>query len=281
MVSRTFSYTQYSWCCCGFECAKSIGLTIFRGAVAVLARSELTQPLREFDEVDGVLAINGNTMAYFYLKHPEHGWQARPDYEQLTDYPVQSSNGHVDVIGRLLELPGVEMVVARDKGKIRVRNRDSEATVSKSADGYLYEAIHGDPLAYHDDAIAGSLLDGRPHPREAWLQGTADTQFPFAPVRLFDLLSQDGAGDVVITSREGYDFAPDYEMFVDNYRGGHGGIRADQLRVPYALCGRGVQPGVKVNVATAEDVGATLRALLGLPIRPSSVGRPLEAVLPD
>lgn len=257
------------------------GLTIFRGAIAVLARSELTQPLSEFDEVDGVLAINGNTMAYLSLKHPERGWQARPDYEQLTHYSVQSSNSHVDVIEALLELPGVEMVMARDKEKVRLRTRDSEATISRSADGYIYEAINGDPLAYHDDAGAGSLLDGRPHSREAWLQGTAHTQFAFAPVRLFDLLSQDNAGDIIITSREGYDFAPDYEMFVGNYRGGHGGIRADQLRVPYVLCGRGVRPGVKVNVATAEDVGATLRSLLGLPLRPSRAGRPLEEVLPE
>ncbi len=68
-----------------------------------------------------------------------------------------------------------------------------------------------------------------------------------------------------MTAAPGYDLAADYELIVGNYRGGHGGLRADQLRVPYVLSGPGVPTGQRLATARAEDVGATLMRLTGCP----------------
>ncbi len=73
----------------------------------------------------------------------------------------------------------------------------------------------------------------------------------------------------------GWDLASDYEMFVGNYRGGHGGLRADQLRVPYILAGPGLEAGSIITTARAEDVGATLFELLGLNLPEHAEGRSL------
>ena len=68
-----------------------------------------------------------------------------------------------------------------------------------------------------------------------------------------------------MTASLGYDLAADYEMVVGNYRGGHGGLRADQLRVPYILSGPGVPAGQRLATARAEDIGATVMRLAGCP----------------
>ena len=255
------------------------GIRVFRGDAVELTSSELTQPRSYFADFDAVLAINGNTMGHLYFRNPKAGWSAKPSTAQLRRYPTRSGQTNTDVLQVLLAHPGIELAVTREGQEVHVQTASTRAIVSKDETGYRYQRIAGDPFGYENEETAKSLLDGRTYEREVWLQGTAQTDFPFAPVRLYDVMTQDGPGDVIITSRAGYDFAPDYEMFVGNYRGGHGGIRADQIRVPYVLCGQGVREGATLNTASAEDVGATLRELLGLPRNTTLRGQPLASAL--
>jgi hypothetical protein len=133
----------------------------------------------------------------------------------------------------------------------------------------------GDPLGY--DALG--LADGVPRTETAWLQATHASRYPDAVYRLTALMANPDAGDLVVLSAPGYDLGADYELLVSNYRGGHGGLRADQLRVPYILAGPGVAAGARIATARAEDVGATLLALLGLPAEAAADGRLLRAAL--
>ena len=69
-------------------------------------------------------------------------------------------------------------------------------------------------------------------------------------------------GDLVITSQEGYDLAKDFEMFVNDYKGGHGGLRADQIRVPYIIYANSL-PNDTLNYARSEDIGIMIKKWLG------------------
>ena len=69
-------------------------------------------------------------------------------------------------------------------------------------------------------------------------------------------------GDFFLTSKEGYDFAKDYEVIVGNYKGGHGGIKANQLRVPYILSIPN-QKSKKIDHLRSEDVGKIIGDWLG------------------
>ena len=109
-----------------------------------------------------------------------------------------------------------------------------------------------------------------PHPARAWLEATHASRYPFAVVRVHRLLSSPRSGDLVVTAAEGHDFGRDYELIVDNNRGGHGGLRAAQLLVSYALAGPGVPKGRRIETASSEDVGAVLLELLNVPSGPGT-----------
>lgn len=131
-------------------------------------------------------------------------------------------------------------------------------------------AWRGDPLQYAGTEAA-ALSNGDPHTAREWLMGTAASEFPYAVVRLAQVLSVPGtAPDLVVTSHEGYDLGGEFEYYIGNFVGGHGGLHARHMRIPAVFAGAGVRPGTHVAAATAEDVGATLHALIGSPhARPS------------
>jgi hypothetical protein len=165
------------------------------------------------------------------------------------------------------------MVMVRGApGTVHVFGRDGAGRITEAASGRAYRADGGDPLGY---APLG-LADGRPRTPAEWLEATHAAEYPDAVERIAAVLATDAAGDLVVTALPGHDFGLDYEALVGNYRGGHGGLRADQLRVPYVLAGPGVRPGVRIAAARAEDVGATLLALLGLPVQGDGGGRVLR-----
>lgn len=72
-----------------------------------------------------------------------------------------------------------------------------------------------------------------------------------------------GIGDIVITSRKGVDLAKDYEVFVENYKGGHGGLRKELITVPFILTIPG-NASKKRHALRNEDVGIMIKNHLGL-----------------
>ncbi len=241
----------------------------------------LDAPLSELAGFDGIIAVNGNTMNYVYLKKPggpAGSWEDRPTPAEIRQYPSATSQA-VDLLAVLSRAPGIELVVARAESVSVVVMGSSGAGVIRERDGDLSYVVTGrDPLGYTAPSLQ-HLVDGQPHARDEWLAGTATSEYPYAVPRLFDLARHPDAGDLIVTAQRGYDLAPDFELVIGGYRGGHGGIRADQLRVPYVLSGAGVQPGATLAVARAEDVGVTLHVLLGIPVSDRVSGRLLETLL--
>lgn len=247
-----------------------------------LGGTELEQPLGELLSQHCIVAINGNTQAHVYFQKPdeegERRWRVPPTTAQLRNYPTQKGD-KVDLVRLTLAVDGVEMVALRQPdGKVRMVTRTGEATINSTDAGLSYTIMGTDPLGYASAATTRALTDGIPRTRDQWLQETYKTEYPYAVPRIFDTLSQRGSGDLVITADAGFDFGYMYEFNIGNYVGGHGGHRADQLRVPYLLAGPGIRAGKRVEAALAEDVGATLLHLLA-PGRPSVKGRRSGKVL--
>ncbi|MBK8011872.1 MAG: alkaline phosphatase family protein [Deltaproteobacteria bacterium] len=245
------------------------GLPAFRGEATMLWSDAIDDPPSALDPYKALVVINGNLMNYLYFQDPTgEGWRTRPNYETLRAYPA--ARGPVDLVRTLVETDGIEFAILRGpRGGVEVHAADGVGFVTTSSAGYAYRFEGQDPLRM--PPASQSLTDGRPHAASRWLRDTREAEYPYAVVRLARLFAQEGAGDIVVTSAPGVDLAEDFELFVDNYRGGHGGLRRAQMVVPYVLSGPGIAAGRRVAAATPEDVGATLWHLLG--------GRPLENVL--
>ena len=228
----------------------------------------LDTPLDQYAGDDAIVAVNGNTLAYVYLPMPKHRgstrWKKRPSIESLRGFALRTGD-QIDLVATILALKGVELVIARSsQGRsVEIHSSRGHAVVRHDPRGYSYRATSGDPLHYDRCPPAAELLDGKPHSPQAWLSATQTCEYPYGAVRVHTLAMHPDAGDLIVTASAGYDFGHDYEFVVGGYRGGHGGLRADQLRVPYVLCGPGIARRKRISTARAEDVGATLLAALG------------------
>jgi hypothetical protein len=232
------------------------GLRAFQPESTKLLDDELTGALDEVAGFDAVVAINGDLMAHVYVRDPDRvgiaGWRERPPRAALER-----------VIDALSSEESVELVISRGEGgAVEVRGKGGEGTITRTERGYAYRVTGIDPLGYADDSAIAPLVGTGDHEPPKWLASTHRSAYPYAIVRLHRLMAEENAGDLVITSAEGWDFSLDYELFVERFSGGHGGLRAAQMRVPYVLTGPRVPQGVTIETAAAEDLGATLLDLL-------------------
>ncbi len=258
------------------------GVRLDRDHATNLWTSALDRPLDEYAGVDGIVAVNGNTLNYLYFRHPGYagveGFRHRLDARQLAAYPLPRGGAPVNLVDAVLAIEGVELVAYRDSsGGTVVRSPAGAGRIEADGADVRYVSTGVDPLGYAGDARVTPLLDGGFHSPYSWLRATHGTDYPYAPIRLHRLLAAPDCGDLVVTAKPGYDLAEDYELVVGNYRGGHGGLRADQIRVPYILAGPGVTRGRRLPCVRAEDVGTELAILLGAkPNLTPSQGRPSQ-----
>ena len=241
---------------------EDLNLKLERGESTVLTTSELDSPFEEFADKDGYFVINGNLSAYLYMKDPHkkntgNKWGNRLSYDQITRYP--NSKTKIDLPKYISGIEGIELVsYVFNDSSIIVQNKYGKGVISKNRNGgYKYSITDSDPLGYQNDSIVSRLMDDQFHSANIWLESSLQTNYPDALHRLYSLVSKPDMGDVLICTLENYDLAKDYEMLIGNYRGGHGGIRAEMLNVPYVLYAPG-QHSQNLAFARSEDVGATI-----------------------
>jgi len=234
-----------------------IGIEAWRGEPTAYS-TELADKLETWDAYDAVIAINGNLLNYLYLRPPGEPWKSTPEPALLRAWP--SPNGPVNLLALLASIEGVEMVVAREEGGgVEAISKNGRGRIYPMGEGLVYACEGEDPFGYGKLG----LCDEQSRDEATWLAQTHATDYPDAVTRLHRLFLAPGVGDMVITAKAGYDLAADYETIVGNYRGGHGGLHAKQLRVPYVLAGPGVPQGKVVPFARAEDIGRALFQLMG------------------
>ncbi len=258
------------------EVFERVGLKAHRPSATHLMSAELDDTKEDHAEHDALIAINGNLSAYVYVKS-KSGWDKAPSHEELTRYP--SPKGPQDLLQTFAAHPAIEFVISKQgPRRFEVRTGQGRALITATASktpSLRYQVLKGpDPLGYDQHPELQQLIAQGAQPPRVWMEASAQTDYPHAVPRIASLMHQ-GAGDLVLTSAKGWDLAPDFELFVSEYRGGHGGIRAAQLLTPYLVFGPGMTPK-RVEIATSEDLGATLHKLLGAPLHPLATGRDLR-----
>lgn len=94
-------------------------------------------------------------------------------------------------------------------------------------DRYSYQAEGGDPLGYHRAGYRGESLT-----TEEWLEQTWNSDYPMAPVKVFHLLQNPGAGDLLTFFEHGKYGRTEYSSF-----GNHGGFTRMEMNVPILVRG--------------------------------------------
>ena len=261
------------------------GLSAWRGPATNLDDDKLDEPLSTWAQTDAVVAVNGNLLNFVYFRNPdyeaEEGWKHPLTTDQVRNYPRRRGEGTVDAVQALLDTEGVELVILRaEGGEIEIYGEGGRGTIGVLGDDlYTYRTEGPDPLRYDRDVRTLELIDGEPRTGREWLEATYFSDYPDAVVQVARVATAPGAGELTVTCEKGYDLAADYELFIRNYKGGHGGLRGDQLRVPFILAGPEIRSGVRLETARSEDVGATLRAVTGLYVDDTFEGQVLRELL--
>lgn len=227
---------------------EDLGLKIERGKSTELSRTTLDDSISEWEDKDGLFVINGNLSAYLYLKGDD--WKVKQRKKQLENY------SGLNIIDYLSKASGVGLIAYQvDESTVEIRNGQAIAQIEKLGELYKYKLLAKDPLGY-EDVVYDEYFS-----KDILLNKTINSNYPDAIFRLFELVINEKSGDIVICSAPNYDLAKNYELFVGNYKGGHGALRRELLNVPYILFGRNI-PSVKIPFARSEDIGATIGNLL-------------------
>ena len=226
--------------------------------------------LDEYQSIDVIVAVNGNNLCHLYFKNPDpllepaSAWLTRPTVAQLSDYPDGGET--LNLLHELAGQPGIEFVMAKsDAYEVSIWDPSLHSCVIKCSNCHLKETRKPDRRYTYQCEASKDLLDVRRAltghlalTRDEWAHISADSAYPFAVPRIYEMFESHSTGDVVLTALPTFDFGRDYELFVGNYRGGHGGLHRDQVISPYILFGEGIKPGVKLPHSLSEDIGATL-----------------------
>jgi hypothetical protein len=208
-----------------------------------------------FDRFDTVIAYQNGRGAFIYFRGPG-GWRDRPTHEEVAailEAPPPEA--------RLWNNPGVELaayLAADDAALLRSQHGATRILRREGPTGaeYSYEPYPGDVLGYlADPDLAAFVLAGF-HPAREWLGATAGQVFPDFVPHIIPLLHVRRAGQVVVFTQPGYSFARE--------RGGHGGIRREELRIPFMIAGPGIAAGRVIDVARAVDLVPTILNLLNI-----------------
>lgn len=209
---------------------------------------------KHFAAFDTVIVDKGVRYAAIHLASPR-GWNELPEFAEVAAALDAAPAGQ-----RLWELPGVEHVAYREaENRIVIRSATAAARIEErpgpTAPEYRYLPIDGDPLGLTGDPAASAAVATGFHDARQWLHACRDTQFPSAVALLPGLLRSPRAGQVAVLAAPGYSFADE--------RGGHGGIRRDEVIIPLMVAGPGLPAGGVVPIARGADLVPTILTLLG------------------
>jgi len=266
---------------------KAINLRAWRGDSKTWS-GKFDVPLDKFgSDKDVLIGVSGDMSASVYVRDSLKGWKHRVYEQDLRSYPrsmgTNRSNA-VDLIQTVLDFRGVQLVAwSRENGIVAIQTRKSASSGTTSHD-VIYSDVgvakleKDGKISYQVDDSENknalvicplgynkSLADGEPRTPREWLASTVDTSYPYAVVRLLQYFTVPGlAPDMLVTAHEGFDFGKDWEYYVQNFAGGHGGIHRSHLSTPAIFSGAGVHAHSTVNSATIEDLGESLRVFLGM-----------------
>lgn len=208
---------------------------------------------RYFAQYDTVVCHQNGRAAFLYFRSPR-GWTTRPTPEQVEE--ILTAPAPAD---QLWNQVGIELVtyladadtalLRSSAGTARLRQRRGAAGVE-----FAYEPAPDDVLGYCRTPQLARFVAAGFHGERAWLGATAQQCLPEVVPALLPLLQVRRAGEVVVFAAPGYSFIPE--------RGGHGGLRRDEMRMTFMLAGPDIPRGGRIAAGRAVDLAPTLLELL-------------------
>ena len=235
------------------------GINLHRGKAANMFSMSLDEAADTYSDYHGKFVVNGNLSAFIYLIDQDQ-WTTRFDESKLRHFR------NVDLIEALLEIEGIGLLIYRgDSQTFIVESKGGRGVIRSKGDSLSYSIEGKDPLRYEDFVIRDTFSYEQYYNADLFLDITTNSEYPDALNRIVGILHQTNSPDIVVLSEDGYDLAKDYEAFVNNYKGGHGGLHKDLISVPFILSGKGIQ-SKEIDVMRSEDFGKMIFDFLGLDI---------------
>ena len=131
---------------------------------------------------------------------------------------------------------------------MKIVNPRGEALVSMDEEGFIcYRNVSGDPLGYGFSSKKMDVSES--------LQLTIDSDYPDAPLQILQLFESPRTGDVVVSSKPGYDLRATHEN--PEHHGSHGSLHKDHMVVPILMN----RPARYDYVRTADIFSSIVRYL--------------------
>jgi hypothetical protein len=194
---------------------------------------------------EAVSMVSGNGMTHLYFKGPG-GWHEPASFEQISHHSL--------LLDELRFRPEVDLVVARGlDGSLHLLSEMGHAalTYSESEKMFTYKIIASDPLELFPQKSTQFL------PLHDTLKLTINTRHPDVFVQLWQVFLSQRCGDVIVTSKTGFDLRKKFEHPL--HKASHGSLTREHMLVPLiSNVSFGSEP------LRSVDVHATVKSILGI-----------------
>lgn len=227
--------------------------------------TELRERIKYYRKFPAVLTASGDRYVGLYLRKPTgvkgpmpyENWLSKPTMYDLRNYPT--SRGKVDLISCLVQHEAIDAVAfSVGPDRVRVVRKDGEVEICRGKSdrrACSYHLIVGEnPLGY-TGKVSAEMLGGADYSSRAWLEATAETEFPDLLPQILAYFEAPRAADLVVFAAPGWDLG--YQ-----WKAGHGGIRPGEMNFPLIMAGPGIPHG-ELSTGRAVDVLPTILELLG------------------
>jgi hypothetical protein len=115
-------------------------------------------------------------------------------------------------------------------------------------------------------------VNGDARTSREWLAASAHHRHPDVVPQIVIAFDSPRSGDLVVFAAPSWDFS-------EKYLGGHGGLEAEELRIPLYFAGPLVQPGTEIPAARLVDVVPTLLELMSAcAVDPALESTPMDGI---
>jgi hypothetical protein len=217
-------------------------------------------------------------------------WFHHPTFNKLKDFePSGPGGGNLDLFEMLWKIPGVKLMYYRDddnkpdKGIIYLEHRD-EKTGKKLKDTIEYEG-HGikqktkyipsdeDFYKYREHEETASLLDGKGHTIDEWLNATNQIDFPMIVDQVPRYFKNPRSCDIITSTLGEYGFGYEHGETKADYPYSHDIGLKKSMTVPFIIGGSPNIPKLELSYCKTTDMVPSLLSMLGEKTHYSVVGK--------